>query len=250
MNNRILSFALVLLCSFFQSYGQVGVNTTTPEGALDVLSSNSGVVLPRIALLSITDNTTVVNPQGTPLAEGTIVFNTGTGGLTASGYYFWNGTTWVSMFAFDNTVQSYMGKAIISSTGTVTITGIPFEPKSVRFTAYSNVDAFTLNADNQVGNNQNVLSNAFGYMRGYAQETAVGTIEQQVIYGGGSGASINDISRYASPLHCIGLRYSNNNGDSFGITSAILTSFTADGFVLDVDSAIDPVVIIYEAFIN
>ncbi len=31
------------------AFSQVGVGTTTPEGALDVVSSNSGLVLPRVA---------------------------------------------------------------------------------------------------------------------------------------------------------------------------------------------------------
>ena len=97
-----------------------------------------------------------------------------------------------------------------------------------------------------MGNNNNGIANAYGSMNGFAQNTASGLL-QQVLYVGGSGNSINDISRYASPLHCIGLRYSNNNGDNLGITSAKVKSTELNKFTLEVDSFADRVVILYTA---
>ena len=99
----------------------------------------------------------------------------------------------------------------------------------------------------EASNNNNTKENTFGSMQGYAFDTG-SAIMQQVIFNGGSGASINDISRYASSSHCIGLRYTNNNGDNLGFTNASLTSFNHDGFTLNVTNAIDPVVIIYTAY--
>lgn len=244
---RAIIFILFLIITSI-GQAQVGINTTTPEGALDISSTTNGILLPRVALSSALDITTVVNPQGGALVEGTLVFNTGLGGLTPKGYYYWNNSAWTPIAA--PSIQTYVGKAIITAGGTISITDVPFRPKNIKFTAYSNVDAFTLSNDNGGANNVNNIQNAFGFMRGYAQLFPSGTINQQVIYGGGSGASINDISRFASPLHCIGLRYSNNNGDSLGITSAILTSLDANGFTLNVDSFADPVVIIFEAYRN
>jgi len=84
-------------------------------------------------------------------------------------------------------------------------------------------------------------------MKGYAFNHS-GAITQQVIFNGGSGNSINDISRYASSSHCIGLRYTNNNGDNLGLTNASLTSFNTNGFTLNVTTATDAVVVIYEAY--
>tara|TARA_B110000046_G_scaffold3230_1_gene3469 strand:+ start:1133 stop:1327 length:195 start_codon:yes stop_codon:yes gene_type:complete len=40
---------LLFLTVGLMAFSQVGVGTTTPEGALDVVSSNSGLVLPRVA---------------------------------------------------------------------------------------------------------------------------------------------------------------------------------------------------------
>ena len=75
-------------------------------------------------------------------------------------------------------------------------------------------------------------------------------VDQQVINGGGSGNSINSISRYTSDSHCVGVRYGNQNGASNGINSATLTSFNSDGFTLNVDSYLtnENLVIIYEAY--
>ena len=83
-------------------------------------------------------------------------------------------------------------------------------------------------------------------MRGFARDDA-GTITEQVICGGGNGTSINDISRYASPNHSIGIRYGNQNGDKLGITSATVTAFTTTGFTMNVDSFTDGLLVLFEA---
>ena len=47
MKKIILSFALLI--ASFATTAQVGFGTTSPEGALDVVSSNSGIIVPRVA---------------------------------------------------------------------------------------------------------------------------------------------------------------------------------------------------------
>lgn len=140
----------------------------------------------------------------------------------------------------------YVGKFQISSSGTLNITGLPFKPTSILFTAYANIESDSINADNQVGNNTNTTVNSFNFMRGFARDDS-GSITEQVICGGGNGSSINDISRYASPNHSIGIRYCNNNGDNLGITSATVTAFTNDGFTITVDSYTDGLLVLFEA---
>ncbi|PVW14302.1 hypothetical protein [Marixanthomonas spongiae] len=215
---------------------------------MDVTSSDSGILIPRVALSSDTDVTTVTNPNGggAPVVS-TLVYNDGTSGLTPAGFYFWNGSSWSKLI--DTTPDVYFGKAIINSTGNIDITGIPFQPKRVVFTAYANVDSYNLNTNSSGANNNNTKENTFGSMKGYAFEMGR-TITQQVIFNGGSGNSINNISRYASSSHCIGLRYTNNNGSDLGLTNASLTSFKADGFRLNVTTLTDNVVVLYEAYRN
>jgi hypothetical protein len=84
------------------SIGQVGVNTTTPNGILDINSTNMGVVLPRLALTSTIVMAPATNPQGGNIPIGTVVFNTST---TTSGtndvvpgMYSWDGTQWRPQF--------------------------------------------------------------------------------------------------------------------------------------------------------
>ena len=140
----------------------------------------------------------------------------------------------------------YVGKFQITSAGAITISNLPFKPTSILFTAYANVQSDSINADNQVGNNPNTTVNSFNFMRGFARDDS-GIIVEQVICSRGNGSSINDISRYSSPNHSIGIRYCNNNGDNLGITSATLTAFTTSGFSLNVDSYTDGILVIFEA---
>lgn len=79
------------------AFAQVGVNTTAPKAALDVESTNNGVLIPRVALSSITDAATVVNPAGGALTTSTLVYNTAIAGVSPNnvvqGFYYWNNTS-------------------------------------------------------------------------------------------------------------------------------------------------------------
>lgn len=94
-------FILLLFLSPFASLSQVGVNTTNPNAMMDITSTNNGLLIPRVALLSAIDNTTVVNPQGGALITSTLVYNTTPSGVSpdnvVAGFYFWNGTRWVAV---------------------------------------------------------------------------------------------------------------------------------------------------------
>lgn len=83
--------------------GDTGIKTTTPNGALEVNSSNSGVILPRVSLTAANVSAPVINPNGggAPIV-GTFVYNTNTTtngpNEVTPGLYMWNGTKWVAMF--------------------------------------------------------------------------------------------------------------------------------------------------------
>lgn len=81
------------------SYAQIGVNTLTPNGMLDVNSTTNGLLIPRVALTANNVAAPVVNPQGGALATSTLVYNTnpvaGVNGL-GIGYHYWDGLNWIS----------------------------------------------------------------------------------------------------------------------------------------------------------
>lgn len=257
MKRITLPFILIIACTFY-SHAQVGINTTTPNPSsiLDIESTNKGILIPRMTTLQ---RNAITNP-----ATSLLIFN-----ITTQQFEFNSNTpvspTWTPINANptvstdpNNMITSgadngaylgattYIGKFIISSTGTQTITGLPFTPTSIKFSAHANVENYNINADNGVGNNNNTYQNAFGSMQGYATNYG-GTIQQQAIYIGGNGNSINDISRYASSARAIGIRYSNQNGNSLGLTAASVTSFNPDGFTINVTDRTENIVVIFEA---
>ena len=87
-------FFFVFIFSSTTKGQSVGINATgaapSSSAMLDVSSSNSGLLLPRVALQSTTDVTTIASP-----ATSLIVYNTNssmTGGSV--GFFYWDGTQW------------------------------------------------------------------------------------------------------------------------------------------------------------
>ncbi len=76
----------------------VGINSTAanPDNSamLDIVSSNKGLLIPRVTLTSISDVSTIPNP-----AISLLVYNTAAAGIAPNnvipGYYYYNGTAWV-----------------------------------------------------------------------------------------------------------------------------------------------------------
>lgn len=89
-------FILIFLFYLSISFAQVGIETTTPNGILDVNSSTSGIVAPTVALTSLNVASPVVNPQGGALKNNTLVYHNGTNGID-SGYYYWETNKWIKL---------------------------------------------------------------------------------------------------------------------------------------------------------
>lgn len=90
--------ALAMTCLWTTTHAQVGINTITPDAILDVEATDSGILIPRIALTAADDATTVATPT---ISE--LIYNTATAGTAPNnvtpGYYYWNGTVWVRLNA-------------------------------------------------------------------------------------------------------------------------------------------------------
>ncbi len=95
-------FLVALMVSGAFSYAQVGINTTTPDGILDVSSSNQGIVLPRVALTATNVLAPVVDPSGGSVKIGTVVYNTATTTTGTNdvvpGIFVWTGSEWFAKF--------------------------------------------------------------------------------------------------------------------------------------------------------
>ncbi|APQ16511.1 hypothetical protein [Maribacter hydrothermalis] len=203
-----------------------------------VVTTVSNAQLEPGLLFGLTNATTSEINAVTTAEIGTMVYNT-----DVKEIYVFDGTSWAS----NSQPNVYMGVLTITSTGIINVTGIPFQPSQISFTAHANIEALNIDSDNGTRNNDSGIANTYGSMNGFARNDN-GTTTQQVIYVGGSGNSINDISRFSSSNACIAIRYSNQNGDKLGITSASLNSFNTNGFTLTVGSHADNLVVLYQAY--
>ena len=102
---KIIIFLLFASVFFLKVNAQTGIGTTTPNASakLDVSSTSQGFLPPRVTLTGTNDNTTIKNSAGTSItpATGLLVYNTATTTTdpfrVVPGYYYYNGTTWVSI---------------------------------------------------------------------------------------------------------------------------------------------------------
>ena len=116
-NKFILGMSLIL---FTISHAQVGINTTTPNGAtvLDINSNEKGILVPRLTDserdTKLADNDPLtVPPAGVVnlnLAAGTLIYNT-----TADRFEFWDGLVWRQLFVATSSVAGNDGVVKVDS---------------------------------------------------------------------------------------------------------------------------------------
>lgn len=89
MNNYY--FLLFFFVFSHNIFGQVGIGTEDPDvsSALEISASNAGVLIPRVSLLSSTDQTTIPAP-----VKSLLVYNLNTSATVVPGFYYWGGDQW------------------------------------------------------------------------------------------------------------------------------------------------------------
>jgi hypothetical protein len=134
INLTLKSFFLTIIISLLGNSNcnaQVGIGTVLPEGALDVSSTNEGLLIPRVAL-SATNVATVLSPTVSEL-----VYNTFTSALgpnqVSPGFYYWNGTIWVPI-----TTGNLAAWSLTGNTGTVATTNFIGTTDAVDFVTRTN----------------------------------------------------------------------------------------------------------------
>lgn len=102
MKKNVLSVAFLLASSF--AMAQVGIGTTAPDQSalldLDIANNEPrGLLIPRISLSSITDNSTINKGK---VANSLLVFNTTSNDDLQPGFYYWFNTQWIRLIGTDD----------------------------------------------------------------------------------------------------------------------------------------------------
>ncbi|WP_298139791.1 hypothetical protein [Flavobacterium sp.] len=86
---KIILFTITILLTQMVAFSQVGIGTTSPNASsmLDITSSNSGLLIPR---MTEAQKLAIVSP-----ATGLLIFQTN----VVSGFWYYNGTTWTTFSA-------------------------------------------------------------------------------------------------------------------------------------------------------
>lgn len=147
----ILAITFLLFLNSIKAQVGIGVSDPASSAMLDITSSNKGLLIPRIALASTTDITTITSP-----ANGLLIWNNGLGGVSAAGFYFWSNSKWNQVATTStappssggwstsgNNVGSYGGANTNLSLGTSTNDDLIFKVNTVI--------AGRLGADNSIG---------------------------------------------------------------------------------------------------
>lgn len=83
---------VVLLFLVKYTYAQVGIGTDSPNisAQLELLSSDKGLLIPRLELTSTLDASTVTNGN----VESLLIYNTTVISDVTKGFYYWEGDKW------------------------------------------------------------------------------------------------------------------------------------------------------------
>lgn len=96
------------------SSGYVGIGVASPSAGamLDVTATNKGVLIPRVALTSLSVLAPIVGNTTSTLVYNSNTASTGTVDAVTPGYYYWNGTAWVCL---DDKTSAW---SLVGNTGT------------------------------------------------------------------------------------------------------------------------------------
>ncbi len=99
-------FSIILL-GFSNIYGQIGIQTNNPDGSaiLDIVSSDKGLLIPRVTL---SNDLSSPSPVSSP-ATGLLVYNIGTN--QQSGFYYWSGNQWLMLTPDDGSAVEGPGSS-------------------------------------------------------------------------------------------------------------------------------------------
>lgn len=205
-----LRIYITLLLVINALHAQVGIGTTSPNASsmLDITSTNSGLLIPRVTLTSTSDTTTIALP-----VTSLLVYNSG---FAPNGYYYWNGLLWVQLAVGTNTDWSITG-----NTGTSSATNFfgTTDDKDIVFKRF-NIRAGFIGNPNTVSGNMNTSFGANSLLSPTGiRNVAIGT---NVLPSNGTGNRNTAVGERAMYINTTGsfnsaigsgALYSNQSGD-------------------------------------
>jgi uncharacterized protein (TIGR02145 family) len=212
MKKNITLLAILLLTA--TTYAQVGIGTTTPAGALDIVSTTSGLVLPRVANTSV-----VVNPNGGAIENGTMVYDLSANCVIVFVNGAWSGCIQFAAVAPDAPV---IGTATAGNARATVAYTAPANGGSVitGYTATSSPGAFT-GSLSQAGSGVITvtgLTNGTAYTFIVTATNAIGT--------GAASATSNSVTPIAPPISLTS-QVSNGSGGFYTFLSHNLGADTS-----------------------
>lgn len=173
MKNKILPILILLITQL--SFSQVGIGTTnpSPSSALDIRSTNSGLLIPRVSLLSTTDVATIVNP-----ATSLLVYNSSSTNDVTPGFYYWEGSwkTLKSTSAATTSGWSLTGNNTSATDylGTNNYNSLVFKVNNSPFSKYHPNGGITIGNSANANDNNSVAIGTSANASSSNQATAVG----------------------------------------------------------------------------
>ena len=230
MKLKIYIISLLFL-AIGKSFAQVGINTTLPDASsmLDITSTNSGLLIPRVALSSASDVTTIVSPL-----ISLLVYNSG---FAPNGYYYWNGSIWVQLAVGLNADWSLTGNsgtsAVTNFLGTTDDVDLVFKRFNIRSAFIGNnigATPTTVNVKNTSFGANSLLNPATGY-----RNTAIGTNVMSGNTTGSRNVALGDVALASNQTGIenvaigVGALFSNViNSSNVAVGRNALTASTAD----------------------
>ena len=126
----------------------VGIGTNSPSAKLEISSTNSGILIPRIALTA----TNTAGPVNSP-STSTLIYNTATAGAyptnVTPGYYYWGGSGWIKLDDNNGKDWSLLGNAGINQPATPATYGTNTIGSTENFIGTTDAKALVLGANNR-----------------------------------------------------------------------------------------------------
>ncbi len=210
----------------------VGVNSTgatpAPSAMLDVVSTNRGALMPRVALTSTTDVVTIASPATSLLVYNTATASTGATAV-APGYYYFDGAKWTSFGGSGGKDWSLLGNSGTAA-GTNFIGTTDAQDLVFKTNGAENMRILNSNGNVGVGTNtpQEKFNVAFGNLQ-VGEPLAINTTGRRLYFG---QSSANDVvyfyrQNYAADVTELNLAIGDNyrvgastlNDDKFNIGS-------------------------------